>query len=236
MHVQESDKVGEIAGRYPATIAVFERFGVDYCCGGKRSVRDAAERAGVEPRTLVDEVSRAASEPSEGEQRAPAEQSLRALIRHINDSHHVFTRSAIDVIERTLPKVLAAHGSTHPELSAIGDATRALVEDLGPHLLREERVLFPWIEAAEAAIQRGERPPSAPFGSVQNPVRVMDAEHLEVARLLETLTRLTAGYEIPAWACPTATALFRTLGQLDHDLRRHVHLESNVLFPRAIAL
>ncbi len=167
---------------------------------------------------------------------APERQSLRALIDHIVDTHHVVTRSAVSRIEAALPAVLAAQASEHPEVTAIARAAKALCDDLGPHLMREERVLFPWIQAAEAASARGAPPPPAHFGTVQNPVRVMDGDHRLVLELLRSLQGLTANYERPAWACAQTTALFDALRELDRDLHQHIHLESDVLFPRAIAL
>lgn len=236
MKVHEEERVGEIAARFPAAISVFERYGVDYCCGGRRTLREAAEGKQLAPAVLLEALEAHFQRLDPGEPIAPEQQSLRALIDHLVNKHHVFTRDAIERIERTLRKVMAAHGAQHPELAPIERVATALCAELGPHLMREEQVLFPWIAAAESA-REGARPlPQARFGTVRNPVRMMDHEHDSAGEMLATLKELTQDYAVPAWACPTAAALYRTLGELDRDLRTHIHLERNVLFPRAIAL
>jgi len=124
----------------------------------------------------------------------------------------------------------------HPELRAIAKSARALCDDLLPHLMREERVLFPWIEAAEAARDRGAAPPPAQFGTVKNPIRVMDHDHDVVKSLLGELRALTDEHRAPAWASDPTRELFRTLAALDRDLIEHIHWENDVLFVRAVAL
>lgn len=236
MKVHEEERVGEIAARFPAAISVFERYGVDYCCGGRRTLREAAEGKQLAPATLLDALEAHLQRLDPGEPIAPEQQSLRALIDHLVNKHHVFTRDAIERVERTLRKVMAAHGAQHPELAAIERVATALCAELGPHLQREEQVLFPWIAAAERARDHAEPLPAARFGTVRNPVRMMDHEHDSAGEMLAQLKELTHEYAVPSWACPTAAALYRTLGELDRDLRTHIHLERNVLFPRAVAL
>jgi regulator of cell morphogenesis and NO signaling len=180
-----------------------------------------------------DDAQRAAA-PSEGI--AAHEQPLRAIIAHIVATHHVFTRETTARIESLIPEALAADASEHPELLQITRVARALCDDLGPHLLREERVLFPWIEAAEAAKDRGAAPPPAHFGTVKNPVRVMDGDHHAVRSLLEALRVQTSSYTAPSWASDALGALYDALGALDRDLQAHMHIESDILFVRAIAL
>lgn len=184
------------------------------------------------------------SHPREAAQRATAssedlaahEQPLRAIIARIVGTHHAFTRAATARIASLIPAALAEHATEHPELQQIAGVARALCDDLGPHLLREERVLFPWIEAAEAARDRGAAPPPAHFGTVKNPVRVMDGDHHAVRALLEALRVQTSSYTAPSWASDALCALYAELGALDRDLQSHMHIESDVLFVRAIAL
>lgn len=236
MKVHEEERVGEIAARFPAAISVFERYGVDYCCGGRRTLREAAEGKQLAPAMLVDALEAHLRLLDPGEPIAPEQQSLRALIDHVVGKHHVFTRDAIERVERTLRKVMAAHGAQHPELAEIERVATALCAELGPHLQKEEQVLFPWIAAAERAREDAAPLPPARFGTVRNPVRMMDHEHDSAGEMLAQLKELTHEYAVPSWACPTAAALYRTLGELDRDLRTHIHLERNVLFPRAVAL
>ena len=178
----------------------------------------------------------AAMPKNEGEGAAREQQSLRALIEHIVQSHHVFTRDAVAKIEDALPSVIDAHAKEHPEIIAVARGARALCDDLLPHLMREERVLFPWIEAAEASRDRGVAPPPAHFGTVKNPIRVMDHDHDVVQSLLSELRASTKEYDAPEWASAPCRELYRLLQALDSDLREHIHWESDVLFVRALSL
>lgn len=171
-----------------------------------------------------------------GEPTAHEQQSLRALIERIVATHHVFTREAVAKIDALVAKALARDANEHPELGSIARCARALCDDLLPHLMREERVLFPWIEAAEAARDRGAVPPPAHFGTVKNPIRVMDHDHDVVKGLLRELRERTSEYSAPAWASEETAELYRTLQALDRDLVEHIHWESDVLFLRAVEL
>jgi regulator of cell morphogenesis and NO signaling len=136
-------------------------------------------------------------------------------------------------IEALLARVSARHGAAHPELGEICECFDELKADLRPHLFKEEQVLFPYIEALEAHRHRAEPPPESCFGSIANPIRVMTAEHDAVGGLLKQMRRLTVDYTPPADPCPNYRALYAALEGLETDLLRHIHLENNILFPRA---
>jgi regulator of cell morphogenesis and NO signaling len=139
-------------------------------------------------------------------------------------------------IEALFVKVLAAHGENHPGLVQLRDAFEALRAELGPHMFKEEQVLFPYIASMEAALSVEGQPPRPPFGTVRNPVRMMTFEHDRAGDLLRRLRELSLDYTVPPDACLTYRTLFLALEELEQDLHQHVHLENNVLFPRALEL
>jgi regulator of cell morphogenesis and NO signaling len=225
--------VREYALEIPSATRIFEKLGIDYCCGGGTSLADACAKAGV----TVDEVldSLKTTEPSEktfagGEWRtaSPAE-----LIAHIVAKHHTFTREELVRLEALLTKVCGVHGQNHPELFHIQNQFQELRRDLEPHMQREEQVLFPYIIRMEETIEEKQPLPVAPFGTVRNPVRVMMAEHDAAGEILRTMREASSDYTAPADACISFQTLYGALTALEADLHQHIHLENNILFPRA---
>lgn len=229
MNTDGARTVGEVVAATPHAARVFERVGIDYCCGGRKALAEACAQAGVS----LDEV--VAAIGAEARSAPPAEVDWRAvpldaLIDHIEATHHVFTRSELARAEELAARVRRAHGEAHPEvLGALGTFLE-LRDELIPHLDREEQVLFPYVRAlaARAAAR-------APFPTVRMPIRAMDAQHEVAGDLLRRLRAQTSGYAAPAHACGTWRALWESFAALERDLHQHIHLESNVLFPRAIA-
>jgi regulator of cell morphogenesis and NO signaling len=158
---------------------------------------------------------------------------LAEIIRHTLDTHHVYTREEMERITSLLAKVASKHGENHPELFDLGALFRSLCEDPAPHLLKEEQVLSPYILRLEAAALSG-RP--APFGSVDNPVRRMMSEHDTAGDLLRELRAAARDFRLPADACVSFRALYEALESFEQDLHQHIHLENNLLFPRAVEL
>ena len=161
---------------------------------------------------------------------------LTALVRHILDTHHVFTRKAIDTLPALATQVRLRHGEAHPETRDVAALVHDLSGDLAPHLQKEEQILFPYIASLDEVARLGTQPPPSCFGSVRNPIRMMMAEHDAAGALLRTLRDVTRGYELPADACTSFQALYAGLMGLEEDLHRHIHLENNILFPRALRL
>lgn len=224
----------DVALSHPAAARVLESFHLDYCCGGKHTLGEACASAGLALDDVVAALAHASADtPVEpGIEKA----SLNALIRFIVDTHHAFTRTELSRIEALLHKVIARHGATHPELPEIGACFQRLQADLGPHLLKEENVLFPYIAALEHH-RRGTAPkPIAYFGTIDNPLRQMQNEHEAVGTLLKEIRRLASDFTPPSDACPTYRSTFQALEGLETDLMRHIHLENHVLFPRAVEL
>ena len=228
--------VGELAFEVPGATRIFETAGIDYCCGGKRSLRAACEMAGVDPETMLASLAaREAATP-----RRPGEglagYSLEQLIEHIVGKHHAFTVRELVRLEGLLGKVRGKHESAHPELADVGYAFALLFVDLMPHMQKEERILFPYIVAMERAAAAGAPAPPAPFGTVRNPITAMMAEHDTAGDLLAEIRAATANFELPEGACASFHALYEGLKDLERDLHEHIHLENTVLFPRAAEL
>lgn len=233
--IDASQRVGDIAARVPGAAEVFERFGVDYCCSGDRALGVACACLGLS----VDEVRAAlAALPPDAPQGYVdwSARSPKALVDHLLATHHAYTRDTLLRCGQLMEKVRNVHGASHPELETVARALRALAADLVAHMAREERVLFPYVVALDDARGAKVAPPPSPFGTVRNPVRVMNADHRETARLLDSLSALTGGYAAPASACASWRTLYDSLAELARDLHQHIHLESNVLFPAAVAL
>ncbi len=223
-----------IALEHPATIRVFEHFQLDYCCGGNRPLGEiCAEKC------IAAEVVLAAL--AEAVDRKPAAEDLSSatsaeLIRHIVQTHHAFIRSELPRLQAMAERVASKHSPIHPEASFIQRNLAQLAEELLFHLNKEERILFPYIENLERSREENAAPPTACFGSVESPIRQMIHEHEGAAHLLEEMRTATRGFMPWPGACPTTAGLYYGLKAFETDLHRHVHLENNLLFPRAIAL
>ena len=227
--------IREIALEAPATTRVFEEFKIDYCCGGRRTITDACAAAGIAPEVLkrrLDEVLTTASSDEEFVEN----KAIPELVDHIETTHHVFTRNEIDRLLPLMAKVATRHGEHHPELKEVEQVFNALSESLIPHMMKEEHVLFPYIRRLDMTAKAGLPAPFAPFGTVQNPIRVMMNEHDIDGDRLAQMRSITRDYQLPADACPSFTALYAGLQDLERDLHRHIHLENNVLFPAAAEL
>jgi len=215
----ETGTIAALAIANPNAIPALEKLGIDYCCGGAATVADACRRAGISPEQLLALVGR----NGQASGRAWEKEPLSALIRFILDTHHVYTREAIAALPPLASKVRGRHGEAHPETRAVEDFAHRLAEDLAPHMLEE-------------AVGQGTEPPPSCFGTVRNPIRMMMAEHDAAGDLLKQLRALTDGYSLPPDACTSFQALYAGLQELEGDLHRHIHLENNVLFPRALRL
>lgn len=229
--------VREVAVQVPDSTRVFEKLKIDYCCGGNQSLTEACASAGVEVKNVIAMLG-AVSQPNLAGKHTLDFQSfsLSELITHILNTHHVFTKAEMDRLETLTEKVIGAHAANHPELLQVGDLLQRLCADLKPHMFKEEQILFPYIMALELAAAQNQSRPFAPFGTVNNPVRMMMMEHDAVGEILRELRMTTADYTIPPDGCISYQTLYRALEGFERDLHQHIHLENNILFPKAVAL
>lgn len=217
--------LGDLVAEVPARARVFERLGIDYCCHGQRSLLDASTAAGLDPVAVAEELDTVADQTDADVDRLEPV----ALIEHIVGTHHRYLQEELPLLVALADKVRDVHGERHPELVEVAALVTEIRDDLLPHLVKEEQVLFPAIrEWAD-----GQR--SFPFGTLSNPVRIMIVEHDRAGELLEQLRAATDGYEPPADGCASYQTLYGRLEHLELDTHRHVHLENNVLFPAVTA-
>jgi regulator of cell morphogenesis and NO signaling len=226
--------VGAIVAEDFRAAAVLERFGIDFCCGGKRTLGEACDARGCDEQQVASAIAQVRSNP---ERSSPpdSEWDVAALVAHIVATHHAYVRESMPRIAIYLQKLIAAHGERHPELARIAEHFAVLTHELTTHMFKEEQVLFPYVREL-AAISRGGAPPRNVFGSVRNPIRMMEAEHAGAGRELAIVRELSDGYTPPEDGCATYRVCYQELEAFDHDLRRHIHLENNVLFPKAVML
>jgi regulator of cell morphogenesis and NO signaling len=224
-HDIQSLSVAEIVNQNPGTIKVFEMYGIDYCCNGKQSFSQACERADV----TTDEVMRALSKTLANT--FPAAIRVQSwsgafLADYIEQNHHSYVRQLIPEIEGLTNKVASVHGGSHSELRDIHNYFQELADELLAHMEKEENILFPAIRAWEKSGAAGI--------NVQYPIQVMEHEHEAAGSLLKKIREATSQYKLPAEACNSYRLMFQRLQEFEADLHIHIHLENNILFPRAI--
>jgi regulator of cell morphogenesis and NO signaling len=234
MAIARDKTVGEIAAENPAAVRVFERLNIDYCCGGKRPLGEVCRERGLAADEVAAEIEQT-TRPAENLDWTAA--PLTDLADYIVCKHHTYLRQELPALSARLAKVLEAHGANHGDsLHPLSDTFEGLASELASHMMKEEMILFPLIRRMEEAERKGGGLPPAHCGSIRNPITVMEYEHDSAATALREMRHFTADYAPPADACPTYRALLHGLQALESDLHVHIHLENNILFPRAAEL
>ena len=227
--------VRELAIEIPNATRTFEKLGIDYCCGGSKSLSDACLHAHVELDEVLTELARGGVKSSV-EPTDLGNETLGQLIEHIVGTHHTYVKQELPRLQQLLHKVVSVHGKAHPELGRIREVFQGMAEELTSHMMKEEHILFPYIVALEDAV-KDRRPRARPaFGTVSNPIHMMELEHDSAGAALREIATLSSKYEPPEGACFSYRTLYTALKEFEADLHQHVHLENNLLFPRAIAL
>lgn len=220
--------LAEVVNTVPGSARVLESFGLDYCCGGRRHLGAACTDAGVDPEAVLD----ALSDVELGPEPNWAAMDPVELVDHLQVTHHAYLHTELERLAALTDKVANTHGGRHPELLDVRAVYTAIREDFEPHLLKEERVLFPMIrELASSPVV-----PTFHCGPVRNPISMMMLEHDHVGELLATLRTVTNGYQTPDNGCASYRALYDGLAQMETDTHLHIHKENNLLFPAVIAL
>lgn len=221
--------VGALVRERPARSRVFERLGIDYCCGGKVPLDEACAKRGLETEEVLRMLGE--EEGSDGGFVDADAMGLAELADHIVRTHHAYLKEELPRLDAMTQKVCAVHGKGEPRLLEIREIFLALEAEMTQHMMKEEQVLFPMIRQLE----QSEALPSFHCGSLANPIRMMEHEHDNAGFALEGFRSLSDGYTPPDWACNTFRALYDALAHLEADMHQHVHKENNVLFPKAIA-
>lgn len=229
MNITPETHVGAIATEVPASIRVFQQFGIDFCCGGKKPLAAVC----ADQKLSYDDVARAieAATVTASDDRDWASEPLSVLVDHIISRYHDTLRRELPRLQAMADKVLSVHGAHAPELQKIHAYFRELAADLDAHMNKEEMILFPSIKDLESAGRS-----RFPLGALRMPMSVMEQEHDRAGELLAALNETSGGYAPPEWACNTFRGLYAGLEELERDLHVHVHLENNILFPRTAEL
>lgn len=235
--LDEGDEtLGEIASKDLRKAEVFKKYGLDFCCGGKKTVKEACAEKGIDVTKVEQELQTADKNISAGRPLPYNEWSLDFLADYIVNTHHSYVRKNLPDIMEYAQKVMKAHGSRHPELSRIYLLVEDVNAELTAHLIKEEKILFPYIKELVAAKKNTQLLHAANFGSVQNPINMMEHEHEMVGKNLAEIRKLSNNYTLPQDTCASYSLLYRMLDEFENDLHIHIHLENNILFPKAIEL
>lgn len=231
MQIQWNEQsVGEVVKANIHAAGIFEAYGIDYCCGGRQSLAEACERGSVDAERLRTELEQL---PDAGAPNVTAWETP-FLIDYIVNTHHNYVRTMLPTIHAHAAKVAQVHGDNHPEMREIAAIFMEVKQELESHMIKEEQMLFPFIkQMVEAESSGGD---AIWGGSVQQPIGVMEHEHDNVGLAFEHLRKLSSGFTPPEDACTTYQLLYRELDEFERDLHMHIHLENNVLHPRALEL
>jgi regulator of cell morphogenesis and NO signaling len=212
---------------------VFEEYGLDFCCKGKRPLADACAAKNVNVEKVVTSLNEL---NTNSESLNANDWGLDFLVDYVINNHHQYVRRMIPIVSLHADKVAAVHGQNHPEMIEVADLFLAVREELEGHMMKEERILFPYIKQIYAAKQNNSQASPPPFGTIQNPIRMMEAEHTSAGNAMGRIRELSDNFTAPADACNTFKALYSELKEFEEDLHKHIHLENNILFPKSIEL
>lgn len=237
MSMTATKTVRELALENPAATRVFEKMGIDYCCGGHKPLSEACAAAKLPVDEVLSRLEQAEAETARSADGKDWQQeSISALVEHIVSTHHAFVKQESPRIQHLLAKVVSVHGKNHPELSQVQELFDGLAEELSSHMMKEEQILFPYLEQMDKTACNGGSTPSSCFGTVQNPIRMMMIEHDSAGDALRDLRQVTSDYTAPADGCISYKTLYQAIEGFEKDLHQHIHLENNILFPRSLAM
>ena len=231
MNISSDTIVGEVVKHNFKTALLFQSYNIDYCCNGNRSIEKAAADAGIDASVLVNQINAAIVQPDPDANYING-LSLTELSNYIIKRHHEYVKHTIPYLKQNVDKIAMVHGANHPELKEVMQLFSETAGELTAHMQKEEIMLFPHIQKLEGTKSIG----NSPFGSVANPISAMMADHQNEGDRFAKINHLTKSYSIPADACTTYTVTLNQLKEFEDDLHRHIHLENNILFPKAIEL
>jgi len=229
MMIDPKMTLGALVNAHPELARELERRGLDYCCGGGQTLTEACTSKGLDSVSTATELAAATKDGIIAEW---STMGALELVDHLESTHHRYLWEELPRLSALVAKIVSAHGERRPELQAIAACYEELRADMEPHLMKEERVLFPMIRELDSA----QSMPTFHCGTLQNPISMMLLEHDAVGELLARLRALTDGYQSPADGCPSYVACFAALAELEADTHLHIHKENNVLFPMVIRM
>ncbi len=233
--MESPNTIREIVRNDYRAAAVFEKYSIDFCCGGNTTLRQACAEKGIDPAMVNRELQQVETDGGPDSFR-PGEWDLDILAGFIVNNHHRYVRRMLPTLQSHLAKIVSVHGARHPELSAIADRFQSVTDELTGHMQKEELVLFPYITSLVAASRNGSPATRPMFATIRRPIQKMEAEHASAGDSFSFIRNASEGFHPPQDACETYRVTYRELEDFERDLHRHIHLENNILFPRAIEL
>jgi regulator of cell morphogenesis and NO signaling len=236
MEIEYTDEtLGQIVSKNFRKAEVFKNHGIDFCCGGKKTLKQACAEKGLDLTKIQQELQTAGKSP--GSRQLPYEDwTLDFLADYIVNTHHSYVKQALPDLRQYATKVARVHGGEHPELRRIAGLVEEINDELSSHLVKEEMVLFPYIKTLVAATNNSSAIQGSHFNTVQDPISMMEMEHELAGKKLQEIRAISNDYSLPGDACTTYTLLYESLDDFEQDLYTHVHLENNILFPKALKL
>ncbi len=229
MNITKEDHIGKIVADDYRTASIFKAHGIDFCCGGNRSLDEACKKDNIDVEELVEELN--LNRDNDKDQSTDYQSwDMDLLADYIEKKHHRYVEKKIPELKTYLAKLVKVHGERHPELVEIHRLFNESGEELVSHMKKEEMILFPYVR--QMAI--GNNLQNPPFGTVKNPINMMTHEHDNEGNRFKKIAALSDNYTPPADACTTYQVAFQLLREFEEDLHKHIHLENNILFPRAL--
>jgi len=227
--------IGELVAKDFRKAEVFKKYNLDFCCGGKKTVAQACNEKKVDYMVVEKELTNLDSVIVNSSQKFD-EWDLGFLVDYILNTHHEYVKKSIPLLLEYTSKVAKVHGSSHPEVIAIAQKFNEAADELSGHMCKEEQILFPYIKRLVLAKANKQKKPYTAFGTVRNPINMMEHEHDAVGDIFRAIRELSNDYTPPEDSCATYKVSFLKLKEFEDDLHQHIHLENNILFPKSIEL
>ncbi|WP_026777437.1 iron-sulfur cluster repair di-iron protein [Polaribacter sp. Hel_I_88] len=234
MNITENNTVAEVVTNNIKSADVFKKYGIDFCCGGGISIKKACEKHGVSFTSLEQELAKINNNTSKAYNYD--HWKLDFLIAHIENVHHTYVEESTQILLQYVAKVAKVHGHHYTEVVKINELFNDIAKELASHMKKEELILFPFIKKLVKGEKEGVKVAVPHFGSVNNPIKMMEEEHENAGDIMKEIKQLSNNYTPPKDACNTFKALYAKLDEFEQDLHQHIHLENNILFPKAILL
>ena len=235
MNIQENNIIGELVANDYRTASVFKKYGIDFCCQGKRTIENACVAKKIDSNLVLKDLN-AINQEKSGNSIDYKSWPIDLLADYIEKKHHRYVEEKTQEIKPYLDKICHVHGERHPELFEIKEHFNATAGELAMHMKKEELVLFPFVRKMAKTKQEGTKLETPHFGTIENPIQMMMNEHTTEGDRFRKIESLSNNYTPPQDACNTYRVTFALLKEFEADLQLHIHLENNILFPEAIEL
>ena len=232
---EKPETIGQMVVNDFRRAEVFRKFGLDFCCGGKKTLEQACAKKGLDVLQVKEELKKVEEKDDTNHENYDSWE-LNFLADYIVNRHHSYVKESHPMLLEYSQKVARVHGERHPELIQIANDYLEIAEELSMHMNKEEMILFPYIKEMVDCKKEGRKMERAPFGSIENPINMMESEHTAVGEVTERMKELSNNFIPPEDACNSYRVLFSKLKEYEKDLHHHIHLENNILFKKAIEL